>query len=86
MRSVIIIVGGLVLLAVVSLVGWRMGGPHSALTAVKLFIPGWFILAMVNMWLGVSHAGYSVGEELPIFAVIFAIPAAAAASLWWRLS
>jgi hypothetical protein len=30
------------------------------------------------MWLGVSRAGYSFREELPIFLVIFAVPAAVA--------
>lgn len=86
MRSAIIIVGGFVLLAVVALVGWRLGGPQSALAAVKLFTAGWLIVALVNLWLGVSQAGYSMGEELPVFVVIFGIPAAAAALVGWRLS
>jgi hypothetical protein len=48
--------------------------------------PIWLVVALINMWLGVSRAGYSVVEELPIFLVIFAIPAAAAAFIWWRFS
>jgi hypothetical protein len=87
MRTAIIIVGGLVLLGLFALVGWRVGGgPQSAATAAKLFIPIWLAIALINMWLGVSRAGYSVAEELPIMLVIFAIPAAAAALLWWRFS
>jgi len=35
-------------------------------------------LAAANMWIGVSQAGYSFQEELPIFLLIFLLPAAAA--------
>ena len=86
MRTAIIIVGGLVLLAIDVVIGWRLGGPQTARIAVKLFIAAWLVVAAVNMWLGVSRAGYSVGEELPIFLLIFGLPAAVAALLWWRLS
>ena len=87
MRTAIIIVGGIVLLGLFALVGWWLGGgPKSTMTAAKLFIPIWFAVALINMWLGVSRAGYSVAEELPIFLVIFAVPAAAAAFIWWRFS
>jgi hypothetical protein len=87
MRTAIIIVGGLALLGLFALVGWWLGGrPQSMMTAAKLFIPLWLVVALINMWLGVSRAGYSVTEELPIFLVIFAIPAAAATFIWWRAS
>ncbi|MGH6611580.1 MAG: hypothetical protein ACRECQ_15145, partial [Burkholderiaceae bacterium] len=49
----------------------------------KVFIVLWMLAAGVNMWIGVSH-GYSVAEEFPIFLLIFAMPAAAAAWLWRR--
>ena len=87
MRTAIIIIGGLVLLGLFALVGWWLGGgPQSAITAAKLFMPIWLAVALINMWLGVSRAGYSVAEELPIFLAIFAIPVAAAAFIWWRFS
>jgi len=87
MRTAIIVVGGLVLLGLFAFVGWWLGGgPQSTKTAAKLFIAVWLAAALINMWLGVSRAGYSVAEELPIFLVIFAIPAAAAAFIWWRFS
>jgi hypothetical protein len=44
-----------------------------------------FCLAALNLWIGVK-AGHSLGEELPIFVLIFAIPAGTAAFLWWRFS
>jgi len=87
MRTALIIVGGAVLLGVFGLIGWWVGtGPRATVTAAKIFIPFWLIVALVNMWLGVSRAGYSVAEELPIFLIIFAVPAAIAAFLWWRFS
>jgi hypothetical protein len=38
------------------------------------------------MWVGVNRAGYSVTEELPIFLLIFAIPAGVASFVWWKFS
>jgi hypothetical protein len=32
----------------------------------------------------VSRAGYTVLEELPIFLLIFALPAPLAAYVWWK--
>jgi len=88
MRTVIVIVGGLVLLGLFVLAGRLLGGGNtqSMMTAVKLFLPVWLVAALINMWIGVSRAGYSVAEELPIFLAIFLIPGFAAAFLWWRLS
>jgi hypothetical protein len=53
---------------------------------VKIFIPVWLVAALINMWIGVSRARYSVAEELPIFLAIFAIPAVVAAFVWWKFS
>jgi hypothetical protein len=50
------------------------------------FLPVWFLAAAVNMWMGVAKAGYSVAEEAPIFALIFAVPAAVALFVWWHYS
>ena len=87
MRSVIIIVGGLVLLALFALVGGRFfGGLPSVVTAAKIFIPAWLAVALINMWVGVSRAGYSLAEEFPIFLVIFLIPAGVALFVWWKYS
>jgi hypothetical protein len=38
------------------------------------------------MWMGVSRAGYSVAEELPMFLLVFAVPAAVALLVWWKFS
>lgn len=73
------------MLGLFALVGWWLGGaPQSTITAAKIFIPVWLAVALFNMWVGVSRAGYSVAEELPVLVVIFAIPAVAAGFVWWR--
>ena len=86
MRSALIIVAGLVLFAAFALVAWRWyGGTASVPAAAKAFIPLWLVVALANLWVGVARAGYTVAEELPIFAAIFGIPAAVAALVWWKL-
>jgi hypothetical protein len=88
MRTAIIIAGGFVLLAIFAFGARLLGGAgvQSMALGAKIFIPLWFLAALINMWIGVSRAGYSVAEELPIFLLIFALPAAAAAFVWWRFS
>ena len=50
-----------------------------------IFLPLWLVGAGINLYLGVKTAGYSVREELPIFLLVFAIPAVAALLAWWKL-
>jgi hypothetical protein len=79
-----IIVGGFILIGL-SLLAARWIGGTAITTAAKVFIPIWLVVALVNMWMG-TRAGYSVAEELPIFLLIFAAPAAAALFIWWKFS
>jgi apolipoprotein N-acyltransferase len=78
MRTVVIIVIGLVLLAAWLLLArsFAKGRAETVRTAVWAFIAVWFVAAAINLWIGVSQAGYSFLAELPIFLVIFGIPAA----------
>jgi hypothetical protein len=85
MRTAIIIAAGLVLLGAMIFAA-RRSGAASIKRAAMWFLPVWFAAAAVNMWIGVARAGYSVTEELPIFVVIFGLPAAAALLVWWRFS
>jgi hypothetical protein len=87
MRTTIVIVVGFILIGLFVLVGRWMGGAgtSSIVTAAKVFIPIWLVVALVNMWMG-TRVGYSVAEELPIFLLIFAAPAAAALFIWWKYS
>jgi hypothetical protein len=53
--------------------------------ATVVYVALWFVIASANMWVGVTRAGYSVTEELPIFLLIFGLPAAAAIILKWKV-
>jgi hypothetical protein len=86
MRTATIIAIGFILLAICLLAPRLAGRPEWSVTGAKLFIGLWLLAALVNMWIGVSRAGYSVAEELPIFLLIFALPAAGAGFAWWKLS
>ena len=52
--------------------------------ATTAFVAVWFVAADSNMWIGVSQAGYSFQEELPIFLLIFLLPAAVAVFVKWK--
>jgi len=75
--------GGFLLLGACLLAGRLM---KTMPIAALIFIPIWLGAAAINMWLGVSRAGYSVAEELPVFLLVFAIPAAVALFVWWKFS
>jgi riboflavin transporter FmnP len=85
-RTLVIILGGLALLAVAIAIGRWVGGTQIMVMVAKIFVPLWLAVAAINMWIGVARAGYSVAEELPIFLVIFIIPAAVAVFIWWKLA
>lgn len=86
MHTAKVIGAGLLLLGVFLLAARFLGGGRSAatVTAAKVFIPVWFLIAVVNLWFGVARAGYSVRDEVPFLLVNFAVPAAVAALVWWR--
>lgn len=84
MHTLIVIGGALALLVAALLLGHAWGGMPGLVRGAQLFVPLWLLGAFINMWVGVQH-GYSWGEEFPIFLGIFALPAALAGLLWWRL-
>jgi hypothetical protein len=88
MHTIKVIAGGLLLLGVCLIIGRAFGGPGSVglVTGAKLFIPLWLITSGVNLWVGVSRAGYSIADEAPIFLVVFAVPSAMAVLVWWAVS
>ena len=83
MHTILVVLGGFLLLGLCLLAGRLM---KTMPIAALIFIPIWFGAALVNLWIGVSRAGYSVAEELPIFLVVFAIPAVVALFIWWKFS
>lgn len=88
MHTIMVILGGFALLGLCLVAGRWFGpaGSASLATGAKIFLPLWLFGAGLNMWIGVARAGYSVADELPIFLVVFAIPAAVAGILWWRFA
>ena len=85
MRTAIIILMGFALWAVcigVAKLFSKTGG--SMTPATVAFVAIWLVAAALNMWVGVSRAGYSFQEELPIFLLIFLLPAAVAILVKWK--
>lgn len=87
MHMLQVIAGGLLLFGVFALFGKLWGHDVSGVAAAaKAFIPVWLVVALVNMWVGVARAGYTVAQELPILLLVFAVPACAAGVLAWQLA
>jgi hypothetical protein len=83
MHTLTIVMAGLVLLGLFLVGGYLSDGAVS--TAARIFIPVWLVASLVNLWIGVSRAGYTVQEEVPILFIVFGIPAAIAAAVAWRV-
>ena len=87
MHVAIVILGGLLLLAVFLLFSWLWREAGLTLSRGALaFLPVWAAIALVNLWVGVTKAGYTVREELPILALVVAVPALTAGAVLWRLT
>ena len=87
MRTPLFLLAGFLLLAAALLLGrlFSSNYPGATLTATIAYVALWLIIAGINMWVGIAKAGYSVAEELPIFLLIFALPAAVAVILKWKV-
>ena len=83
MRTLLFLVVGLVLGA-----GTVAGGRAIGITrvaALTVFGVLWVAVAAWNLWQGVTHAGYTVLEELPIFLAIAGLPIGLVAMMARRL-
>ena len=87
MRTLLFLIAGVMLLAAFLLLAKLFSASVTDAPRVALisFVVVWLIISWLNMWIGVTRAGYSIVEELPIFLLIFGVPAVAAALLKWRL-
>lgn len=87
MHMAMVIGGGVVLLGLFVLFGWLWGASAAGMAlGAKVFVPAWLLIAAANMWVGVTHAGYTVRQEAPILLIVFAVPAVLAAVVAWQLS
>ncbi|WP_127598613.1 hypothetical protein [Nitratireductor alexandrii] len=84
MHTLLMILGGIALMAAVYGIAFWRGLPLRQ--ALPVYAVLWAVAAAINLWVGVAHAGYSVAEELPIFAIIFGVPCLLAWFLARRLA
>ena len=76
MRTALIILGGFLVWGIFMTAARVMGNsPRRIMVATFAFVAVWLAVAVVNMYVGVARAGYAFREELPIFLVIFLLPA-----------
>lgn len=85
MHTLKVIGAGFALLGLLLVLAPRLkaSGAKPIAFAVKIFIPLWFAVAMINLWIGINRAGYSATQEWPIFLVVFGVPALSAQVLSW---
>jgi len=88
MHTLKVIFGGFLLLEVCLLLGRWIGGIAATVvaTTIKYFVALWLAATLVNMWVGVSKAGYSIKDEATFALLVFAAPAIVAIVIWWRFS
>ena len=86
MRTTLFLVAGFLLLATVFILArlFATNYPSAAATTTTAFVALWLALTGFNLWTGVAKAGYSIGEELPVFLLLFGVPAALAIVLRWK--
>jgi len=86
MHTVIVIAGGLGLLALFLVVGRYLDRSTAAVAHAALwFIVVWLLATGFNLSIGMRR-GYSLADELPIALLVFGVPAAIAAVIWFRLT
>jgi hypothetical protein len=87
MHTLRIILVGFLLLGVCLLIGRWIGGAAAGVgVAIKCFLVLWLIATLINMWVGVSKAGYSIKDEAPVALLVFAAPGIISILIWWRCS
>ena len=86
MRTTLFLTSGLLLMASLLIVSKLFGEhfPSAPNWALGLGMGLWLAITAANMWVGVSKAGYSVGEELPILFLLFGVPAVVAVLVRWK--
>lgn len=87
MRTGLFLLAGFLLLAALLILARLFSTEYPAASRVATigFVALWLLAAGFNMWVGVAKAGYPVAEELPIFLLVFGLPAVAAVLLKWKL-
>jgi hypothetical protein len=87
MRTALFLLAGISLMVTFFVLARLFAAQYSGAPAVAFiaYVVVWFAVAAFNMWVGVAKAGYSFTEELPIFLLIFGVPAVVAGIVRWKL-
>jgi hypothetical protein len=87
MRTLLFLFVGFLLLAASIMLGklFSSNYPGATFASTLIFVALWFAISVANLWVGVAKAGYSMNDELPIFLLIFGVPALVAIFLKWRI-
>ena len=87
MRTSLFLLAGLLLLVATTVLTrlFASNYQNAPNVALVIYLLAWLALAAFNMWTGVTRAGYGAMEELPIFLLLFGIPAIAAVLVRWKL-
>ncbi len=84
MHTLKIICAGFGFLALSVFMGRRLAGENGVAITSAAFIPVWLIATGINLYVGTKR-GYTVREELPTQAVVFFLPVAGAAAIFFKL-
>lgn len=86
MHTLKLIAAGFALLGALHFLARRLklGAGDPTGFAVKLFLPLWLVAALVNLWVGVNRASYTLLQEMPFFSLVFGLPAAFALLLFLK--
>lgn len=86
MRTLLFLSVGFLLLGACLLLGrlFSSNYPGALYAASVTFIVLWLGISTANLWVGVTKAGYALADELPIFLLIFCVPAAVAIAVKWK--
>lgn len=86
MRTSLFLLAGLLLAGASFILARLFAQPYAkaGTWATLLFIVLWLALTGANLVTGVTRAGYTVAEELPIFLLLFVVPAAVMLFLRWK--
>ena len=75
MHTFLVIAGGIVLLGFFIAIARNLARSTSAIIrSCWLFVPVWLIFSGLNLWSGITLAGYSLADEVPFFLAVFFIP------------
>lgn len=71
MHSLTMILGGFALLAVFLVLEMKQVRPFFRIMKLEVYLVLWALVTLVNMWLGITRAGYGFLEELFILPLVW---------------